>query len=73
MDKLIGKISGVKNIKGSLSIPATIDDYNELKNKPSIESVLLIGNKTLKQLGIDKISNEEIENIIGGNYGLRIS
>lgn len=66
MDKLIGKISGIKHIKGSLSIPTTVDNYSELKNKPSIESIELDGNKTLKQLGIDKISTEEIENIIGG-------
>lgn len=28
------------------------DDYNELRNKPSIEDVQLIGNKTFPQLGI---------------------
>ena len=66
MDKLVGKITGIKNIKGKLSAPKTIDDYRELKNKPSIESVILIGNKTLKQLGIDRISKKEIEDIIGG-------
>ena len=66
MDKLVGKISGIKYIKGSLNIPKSIDNYNDLKNKPSIESVMLINNITLKQLGIDKISNEEIAEIVGG-------
>lgn len=66
MDKLIGKISGIKQIKGSINIPTAIDDYHQLKNQPSIESVKLIGNKTLKDFGIDKISNAEIEKIIGG-------
>lgn len=66
MDKLVGKIVGIKNIRGKISAPETIDDYRELKNKPSIESVLLIGDISLKQLGVDKISNKEIENIIGG-------
>lgn len=66
MDKLVGKIVGIKNIRSKISAPETIDDYRELKNKPSIESVLLIGDISLKQLGVDKISNKEIENIIGG-------
>jgi hypothetical protein len=66
MDRLIGKISGIKHVKGSVSIPTAVDDYRQLKNKPSIESIPLNGNMTFKQLGIDKISNEEIENITGG-------
>ena len=66
MDRLIGKISGIKQIKGSLNMPKTIDDYRQLKNIPSIESVSLIGNKSLKDFGIDKISNADIEKIIGG-------
>lgn len=66
MDKLIGKISGIKEIKGSVNIPTTVDDYCQLKNKPTIESVELDGNKSLKDFGIDKISNAEIEDILGG-------
>lgn len=66
MDKLTGKISGIKHIKGSLSIPKTIDDYCQLKNKPTIESVELDGDKSLKDFGINKISNTEIEDITGG-------
>lgn len=61
---MIGKISGVKHIKGTLTIPKTINNYNELKNKPSIESVTLMGNMTLSQFGINKITNEEIEELI---------
>ena len=64
MDKIKGKISGIKHIKGSLS--TVTDNYQKLRNKPSIESVLLIGNKSLKDFGIDKISNTEIEDILGG-------
>lgn len=64
MNKLVGTISAVKHIKGSLSMPKSIDDYGELKNKPTIESIELIGNKSLKDFGIDKITNEEIENIL---------
>lgn len=39
-------------------------DYNELYNKPQIESVELIGNKTFEDLGLDDMSNIEIYNIV---------
>lgn len=66
---MIGRISGVKHIKGTLSIPT--NDYNELKNKPSIESVILTGDIKLEDIGINKISKEEITDIIGGKtYGV---
>jgi len=39
-------------------------DYPSLSNKPSIEDVILIGNKTFKQLGLDVLSVQEIEKIL---------
>lgn len=39
-------------------------DYSELNNKPSINGVTLEGNKTLEELGINSITNSEIDNII---------
>ena len=46
--------SEIKQIKREVShIEAgTSDDYNDLRNKPSIEDVVLVGNKTFPQLGI---------------------
>lgn len=41
-------------------------DYTELMNKPSIESVILQGNKTFKQLGLEAMSLQDIDNIIYG-------
>ena len=41
-------------------------DYQLLKNKPQIESVELIGNKSFNDLGLTNISNMRIEQIIGG-------
>lgn len=35
-------------------------DYNELINKPKIESSLLVGNKKLNEIGVDTVSNESI-------------
>lgn len=39
-------------------------DYELLQNKPQIESVELIGNKTFNDLGLSNISNMRIEQII---------
>jgi hypothetical protein len=41
-------------------------DYQLLKNKPQIESVELIGNKSFNDLGLTNISNMRIEQIIEG-------
>ena len=36
------------------------NNYEELINKPSIELVELIGNKTFEDLGLEECSNEDI-------------
>ena len=40
------------------------NDYNTLKNQPSIEGVTLIDDKTFEDLGATSLSNLEIENLI---------
>lgn len=40
------------------------DDYNELTNKPAVNGVTLVGNKTNEQLNINAISNSEIEELL---------
>ena len=39
------------------------DDYNDLLNKPSINEVELIGNKTFEELGDHLLTNIEIKRI----------
>lgn len=39
------------------------NDYNLLTNKPTIENVILEGNNTLDEFGLDSISNSQISNI----------
>ena len=39
-------------------------DYGTLNNKPSINGVTLIGNKTNEELNIRGISNTEIESLL---------
>lgn len=41
-----------------------MDDYNKLKNKPSINEVELVDNKQLEDLNINRLTNTDIENII---------
>lgn len=41
-----------------------IKDYEELVNKPSINGVTLIGDKTLEELGTSPLTNMEILEII---------
>lgn len=46
------------------SVSGGTKDYEKLENKPSINSVELVGNKTFEELGITPLSNIEIMNII---------
>ena len=39
-------------------------NYNDLENKPSIEGIILIENKSFKDLGAINLTNIEIENLI---------
>lgn len=64
------EISG-NNIGASASMVNKVQvnntsDYRLLKNKPQIEDVELIGNKSFNDLGLTNISNMRIEEIIGG-------
>ena len=47
-------------LSGSVARPATIGDYNLLINKPQIESVELVGNKSLEEIGVYRTENAEI-------------
>ena len=42
----------------------TTGNYNELTNKPRIEGVELVGNRTFPELGLNKMTNAEIENLL---------
>lgn len=40
------------------------DNYNELRNKPQIEGVVLQGNKTFEDLKLIALTNREIEALL---------
>lgn len=46
------------------------DDYNPLRNKPSINGVTLKGDKTFEELGREDIRNVRIKEIIDTQYEL---
>lgn len=57
---------GPKGDKGDMGEPgpAGTTDYNDLENKPSIESVPLVGDITFIQLGLQSLTNQEIEALL---------
>lgn len=65
-DKLVSG-TNIKTINGSsvlgsgnLTIDTGTNNYNNLSNKPSINGVILEGNKTSEDLGIDILANNQI-------------
>lgn len=44
-------------------------DYNDLSNKPKINGVTLSGNKSLEDLGIRDMTEEEVTNLINNAKG----
>lgn len=62
-----GSLQKTGEVEGELSLATeriVSTDYNDLKNKPSIEGVTLQDDKTFKQLGLDTLSVQEIEKIL---------
>ena len=55
-----GEVSVGSTVEGEVSVGST-QDYNELFNQPSINDVVLIGNKTLEDLSIQE-KGEYVDN-----------
>ena len=51
-----------------LVIDDGVKDYNDLLNKPRIESVELVGDKSFDDLNLNKISNSEIEELLSLSF-----
>ena len=48
---------------GSTTV-VSVNDYEELRNKPRIEGVELIGDKTFEELNLQSLTNSELENML---------
>ena len=46
------------------------NDYNTLKNQPSIEGVKLINDKTFEDLGLSEVDNIEIDKLFKEYFGI---
>lgn len=57
----------VKMVEG---MPTPIDDYNLLRNHPSVNGVELKGDKSFEDLGRNKITNMDLKKIIDEQYEL---
>lgn len=75
MVKLSLKTSGNASLGLTTSGDASLDlradaqaigtyDYEQLINRPSIETVELVGDKTFEALGMAALSNSEIEDLL---------
>lgn len=68
-NELIGEVENQHEIIGEVSIGASVGtlNYNHLLNKPQINNIELVGNKSLDNLQIqgkmDKVTNTELDNI----------
>lgn len=51
-------------IEENIVLSGGTNDYEKLKNKPSINGVELIKNKSFSDLGMDIISNQELEDML---------
>lgn len=61
---LSASLSESSTVGGSLSMPdARTTDYEALRNLPKINDVELRGNKQLDELGLQEVSNIEIDNL----------
>lgn len=76
---LSGGLSGAQELSGNLSAEPTLHgglsndiahrSYNDLIDKPSINEVILQGDKSFEELGLGTLSDQDIDNIISENGG----
>ncbi len=67
LENIDGELSVPDGVSGEITVPKTINgttDYEKLRNKPSIESVVLIGNKTFDDLGMSAIDADDLISIL---------
>lgn len=59
-------VAGESGISLEIGRASGTSNYVALINKPSIEDVTLVGNKTFKQLGLEAMTQQEIDQMIYG-------
>lgn len=58
----------MQSIEGEVQIPKTYNekDYNKLDNRPSINGVTLVGDKSFEDIGLHFMTNVELKKLLGG-------
>ena len=51
-------------VEENIGMTGGTNDYEKLKNKPQINGVELLKNKSFSDLGMDIISNQELEDML---------
>lgn len=69
MKEISGQVSVKNRISGTVGKAEKVyeNDYNNLKNKPSIEGVPLENDKTFEELGLTPISAQELADMWNDN------
>ena len=52
------------DISADAATLVNVNDYMALRNKPSIEGVLLEGDKSFEELNLQSLTNTELENML---------
>ena len=75
-EQVNGTVAGGADINGQLSGATAVSNYEKLNNKPQLNGVELIGNKSFEELGFDKVYatketveklQQTIDNLVDGN------
>lgn len=75
-EQVNGTVAGGADISGQLSGAPAVSNYEKLNNKPQLNGVELIGNKSFEELGFDKVYatketveklQQTIDNLVDGN------
>ena len=75
-EQVNGTVAGGADINGQLSGAPAVSNYEKWNNKPQLNGVELIGNKSFEELGFDKVYatketveklQQTIDNLVDGN------
>lgn len=64
-DPLYGRLVLLYDAEGNFELNYSGGNYDSLSNKPSINGVTLAGNRTFEELGLQPITSEDIQEIVG--------
>lgn len=66
--KLYGSVSPKRQLSGGIARSTSgTDDYDRLRNHPSINLHELVGDSNFEDIGLHFMTNTEIRDLLGGN------